>query len=54
MMQMHASALAGTVGLLFFIALFSVAVLYALWPANKQKFERLARLPLDEDEGDKR
>ncbi|MGB3809476.1 MAG: cbb3-type cytochrome c oxidase subunit 3 [Parvibaculum sp.] len=52
MMQVHASALAGTVGLLFFIALFSVAVLYALWPSNKQTFEHMARLPLD-DEGDK-
>lgn len=52
MMQLHASALAGTVGLLFFMALFAGAVLYALWPANKQTFEHMARLPLDDDEGD--
>lgn len=55
MMHLHGSALAGTVGLIFFIVLFTVAVLYALWPSNKQTFEHLARLPLDDDdEGGKR
>ncbi len=49
MMQLHASAFAGMTGLILFITLFAVAVTYALWPANKQIFDRLARLPLDDD-----
>ncbi|MCE9650097.1 MAG: cbb3-type cytochrome c oxidase subunit 3 [Parvibaculum sp.] len=54
MMQMHASASAGIVGLLIFISVFAVAVTYALWPANKQTFDRLARLPLDDDKEENR
>jgi cytochrome c oxidase cbb3-type subunit 4 len=53
MMQLHASAAAGIAGLLIFISVFAVAVTYALWPANKQTFDRLARLPLDDDSEDR-
>jgi cytochrome c oxidase cbb3-type subunit 4 len=49
MMQLHASAFAGITGLIIFISVFAVAVTYALWPANKQTFDRMARLPLDDD-----
>jgi cytochrome c oxidase cbb3-type subunit 4 len=38
----------GTWGLLYMIAIFAVAVTYALWPSNRAKFDRAARLPLDE------
>jgi cytochrome c oxidase cbb3-type subunit IV len=34
-------------GLLFFVALFVVVVVYAMRPRNKSKFERAARIPLD-------
>lgn len=54
MMTLHGSALAGTVGLLFFMVLFAGAALYALWPSNKKTFDYMARLPLDDDKGDER
>ncbi|MHA1599929.1 MAG: cbb3-type cytochrome c oxidase subunit 3 [Alphaproteobacteria bacterium] len=40
---------AATYGLIYFIILFAVVVAYALWPSNKSKFDRAARLPLEED-----
>lgn len=40
--------LAGTWGLVYMIAVFVIAVAYALWPSNRAKFERAARLPLDD------
>ena len=46
------SALAGTGGLILFMVLFLIVVGYALWPGNKTTFDRLASLPLDEDEGE--
>jgi cytochrome c oxidase cbb3-type subunit 4 len=36
--------------LLFFFLLFIAVVAYALWPSNKSKFARAARVPLDKDE----
>ncbi|MDR3500167.1 MAG: cbb3-type cytochrome c oxidase subunit 3 [Parvibaculum sp.] len=53
MMQLHASALAGMTGLILFIVLFAIAVTYALWPSNKQIFDHLARLPLEDDHEEK-
>lgn len=41
---------AQTWGLLYAIILFGLAVLYALWPANKDKFDRAARQPLEDDD----
>jgi cytochrome c oxidase cbb3-type subunit IV len=43
---------AQTWGLIFAIALFLAAVLYALWPANRAKFDKAARAPLTKDEDD--
>ena len=43
------ASLSGTVGLLFFIALFVVVLVYALRPGNKRKFDDAARIPLKED-----
>ena len=40
---------AATYGLVYFIILFAGVVVYALWPGNKGKFDRAARLPLKED-----
>ena len=35
--------------LLMFIAMFAVVMVYALWPANKQRFESIQRHALDLD-----
>ena len=40
---------AQTWGLVFLVAMFATALAYALWPRNKAKFDRAARLPLEED-----
>jgi len=39
---------AQTWGMFYAIALFGLAVGYALWPRNKETFDRAARAPLDE------
>ncbi len=39
-----------TWGLVFFVVVFLVAVAYALWPANRARFRRAARIPLEDDE----
>jgi cytochrome c oxidase cbb3-type subunit 4 len=37
------------------VVLFTAVVAYALWPANKKKFDRMAKLPLeDKDPEDSR
>ncbi len=41
---------AQTWGLVLMMAVFAAVLAYALWPGNRKKFERAARLPLDEDE----
>ncbi|HEU4476755.1 MAG TPA: cbb3-type cytochrome c oxidase subunit 3 [Methyloceanibacter sp.] len=35
--------------LLLFVALFIGVLIYAFWPGNKKRFERAARLPLEQD-----
>ena len=44
------SKFAQTWGLGFFVLMFAVAVVYAVWPSNKSKFQAAARVPLDEGE----
>jgi cytochrome c oxidase cbb3-type subunit 4 len=39
-----------TIAMLFFLGLFVAVVAYALWPGNRDKFKRAARLPLENDE----
>lgn len=44
---------AQTWGLGLFVAMFLVALAYALWPANAETFRKAAHLPLtDEDPSD--
>lgn len=50
----QATHLAQTWGLLLATALFLCAVLYALWPANKSRFDRAARAALDQEDTDGR
>ena len=42
---------AQTWGLIYMMVIFAGAVVYALWPANKRRFDRAAQQPLDEDNG---
>ena len=43
------SSFAQTWGLLFFIAMFAVALFYALRPKHQDKFDAAARMPLEDD-----
>jgi cytochrome c oxidase cbb3-type subunit 4 len=40
---------AQTYGLVYFVVVFSIVVIYALWPSRKAKFDEAARMPLRED-----
>ncbi len=40
---------AQTWGLVYFVAIFLAVLTYALWPANKEKFDDASRIPLRED-----
>jgi cytochrome c oxidase cbb3-type subunit 4 len=42
-------SLSAMIGLIIFIALFGLAVAYAFWPGNKERFERARRQPLEKD-----
>jgi cytochrome c oxidase cbb3-type subunit 4 len=42
------SHLAQTSGLLLLVVGFVLAVIYALWPGNKMKFDHAARAPLED------
>ncbi len=48
----QATHFAETWGLVLLAVLFAGAVLYALWPANREKFNRAARAPLNDGDGD--
>ena len=38
----------GTGGLILMVVLFTAVLAYALWPANKKKFDRMANLPIED------
>ena len=40
---------AQTWGLVYFIAVFALVLLYALWPSRKKQFDEAARIPLREE-----
>jgi cytochrome c oxidase cbb3-type subunit 4 len=44
------SAIAPVVAMLIFATLFAVAIAYALWPGNRDRFKRAAESPLNDDE----
>jgi cytochrome c oxidase cbb3-type subunit 4 len=44
-----ASHVAQTWGLVVLTAVFLSAVIYALWPSNRDEFKQAARLPLEDD-----
>lgn len=39
-------------GTIYFGLIFFAGLIYALWPTHKEAFERLAKLPLEDDESD--
>jgi cytochrome c oxidase cbb3-type subunit 4 len=39
-------------GTIYFGLIFFAGLIYALWPKHKEAFDRLAHLPLEEDESD--
>ncbi len=39
-------------GTIYFVAIFLGGLVYALWPKNREAFQRLAQLPLEDDEND--
>jgi cytochrome c oxidase cbb3-type subunit 4 len=39
-------------GTVYFVAIFVAGLVYALWPKNREAFQRLAHLPLEDDESD--
>ncbi len=43
------SQIAQTWGLVYFVALFVVVLIYALWPSRQKQFDESARVPLRED-----
>lgn len=42
-------AFAKSFGLLYMMAMFAAAVVYACWPSNQSKFDRAANSVLEED-----
>jgi cytochrome c oxidase cbb3-type subunit 4 len=40
---------AQTWGLVYFVAVFAVVLIYALWPSRQRQFDEDARIPLRED-----
>jgi cytochrome c oxidase cbb3-type subunit 4 len=40
---------AQTWGLAYFVGIFLLVILYALWPSRKKQFDDAARIPLRED-----
>ena len=44
------ASFAQTWGLILFVFAFFLVLLYALSPANREKFDRARQIPLDEDD----
>ena len=36
-------------GLIYFVAIFAVVLVYALWPSRQKQFDEASRIPLQED-----
>lgn len=44
-----AAAFARTWGLVFLVVLFIGVLAYALWPRNRERFRKAARIPLEDE-----
>ena len=36
-------------GMIYFVAIFAIVLVYALWPSRQKQFDEAARIPLKED-----
>jgi cytochrome c oxidase cbb3-type subunit IV len=43
------ASIAQSVGVLYFMGMFLAVVAYALWPRNRETFDRAASVPLDDE-----
>lgn len=43
------ASFAQTWGLIYFMAIFLIVLIYALWPSRQKAFDDAARIPLRED-----
>ena len=43
------SAFSQSYGLLYLFGVFLIILAYALWPRNKEKFDKAAQIPFEED-----
>lgn len=50
----QATHFAQTWGLALLVTLFAGVLVYALWPGNREKFQRAAHAPLNEENDDGR
>jgi cytochrome c oxidase cbb3-type subunit 4 len=48
----HLSAFAQTSGMIYFMAIFAAVCLYVFWPSNRVKFDKPARIPLENEDID--
>ena len=46
---MALASFAQTWGLVYFVTVFSMVLVYALWPSRREQFDEAARMPLRED-----
>jgi cytochrome c oxidase cbb3-type subunit 4 len=44
------SAFAQTSGMIYFITIFMAVCLYVFWPTNRAKFDKAARVPLENED----
>jgi cytochrome c oxidase cbb3-type subunit 4 len=44
------SAFAQTSGMIYFIVMFAAVCLYVFWPKNRGKFDKAARIPLENED----
>jgi len=43
-------AFAQSWGLVYFLSMFAVVLLYALWPSNAKRFQDAAKIPLNDED----
>jgi cytochrome c oxidase cbb3-type subunit 4 len=45
-----AQSIFGMVGLVLFLTLFTVVLVFVLWPGNRKSFDEASRIPLEKDD----
>jgi cytochrome c oxidase cbb3-type subunit 4 len=48
-MYQFLASIAQSVGILYFMGMFLAVVAYALWPRNRETFDRAASIPLQDE-----